>query len=198
MTRQLAWSLITDGGTDRVLEPVIRWAIGRLDPAVEVLEPDFRKRKGSIEEFLTNYETGSMLIFVHRDAEGQSLEHRLSEFDHVLEHRVVPIVPVRMTEAWLLIDAEAIALAAGAPSSVVTVPKLKALESLPNPKADLEKLLVDAAGPLTGRRLKKFNGTIVDRRVDVASRIRDFSPLEEISGFRHFQALLAERYPYPL
>lgn len=196
MTRQLAWSLIADGGTDRALEPIIRWAIGRLDPTVEVLDPEFRKRHGSIPEFLDRYETGAMLTFVHRDAESMSLHERLNEFDGLSVGGLVPVVPMRMTEAWLFIDAEAIASAAGAPSSDLTLPKLGTLESIPDPKAELERLLKEAAGPLKGRRLKKFASTIVDRRVDVASRIRDFSPLEQLDAFRQFQGTLAELYPY--
>ena len=90
-----------DGGTDRALIPIIEWAIHRLDPQVEILEPDFRKRLGSVKDFIGSYKTGAMMIFVDRDAEGEPIEDRLREFDGVTRC-VVPVVPVRMTEAWVL------------------------------------------------------------------------------------------------
>lgn len=108
MSRQITYSVVADGGTDRALLPIIEWSIHRLDPEVEILEPEFRKRSGSVHEFLQGYRTGSMITFVHRDAESDSLESRLLEFEDVPQ-TVVPVVPVRMTEAWLLIDSRAIA-----------------------------------------------------------------------------------------
>ena len=117
MNRQLAYAVVADGGTDRLLVPIIQWAVHRLDPGVEILEPDFRRRRGSITEFLGAYKTGAMLIFVHRDSEGLSLEERLREFGTVDRPDVVPVVPVRMSESWILIDGFAIAQAAGSTSA---------------------------------------------------------------------------------
>ena len=97
MTRQLAWSVVADGGTDLPLVPLIQWAVHRLDPAVEILEPEFRKRKGSVAEFLATYRTGAMLIFAHRDAENLRLDERRREFETLERQDVVPVVPVRMS-----------------------------------------------------------------------------------------------------
>ena len=66
MSRQLTWSIVADGGTDRMLVPIIEWAIHRLDPDVEILEPEFLKRSGSVQDFLRSYESDAMIIFVHR------------------------------------------------------------------------------------------------------------------------------------
>ena len=101
MNRQLAYAVVADGETDRLLVPIIQWAVHRLDPGVEILEPEFRKRRGSITDFLRAYRTGAMLIFVHRDSEGLALEERLQEFDTVDRPDVVPVVPVRMSESWI-------------------------------------------------------------------------------------------------
>ena len=92
MTRQLAWSVVADGGTDLLLVPLIQWAVHRLDPAVEILEPEFRKRKGSVAEFLATYRTGAMLIFAHRDAENLRLDERRREFETLERQDVVPVV----------------------------------------------------------------------------------------------------------
>ena len=69
MSRQLTFSVVADGGTDRLLVPIIEWAIHRLDPQVEILEPEFSKRHGRVQEFLKSYTPEAMLIFVHRDSE---------------------------------------------------------------------------------------------------------------------------------
>ena len=53
---------MADGGTDRLLVPIIQWAIHRLDPVVEILEPEFRKRHGSVVDFLGAYESRVMLF----------------------------------------------------------------------------------------------------------------------------------------
>ena len=124
MSRQLVYSVVEDGGTDRLLVPIIQWAIHRLDPSVELLEPEFRKRSGSVKEFLDSYNSGRMLIFVHRDAENRSLEERMTEFDSINRPEVVAVVPVRMSESWLLFEGSAIAGAAGSPASHVQVPKI--------------------------------------------------------------------------
>lgn len=196
MNRQLAYAVVADGGTDRLLVPIIQWAIHRLDQGVEILEPEFRKRKGSVAEFLAAYRTGALLIFVHRDAENTTLDARLQEFQPLLRQDVVPVVPVRMSESWLLFDGSAIAKAAGSPRSSVPVPALAQLETIPDPKQRLDDLLFQAAGAPAGRRGRTFRRSITDRRISVAEYITDYSPLESLPAFRRFQEALAERYPY--
>jgi hypothetical protein len=196
LTRQLTYEVVADGGTDRVLVPVIEWAIHRLDPQVELLEPVFRKRRGPVGPFLREHRSEAMLLFVHRDAESLSVEQRLAEFDSA-PAAVVPVIPVRMTEAWLLISARAIAEAADRPDTEVAVPAVGDLASLADPKRELEQLLLAAAGHPSGRRGKKFRASLVSRRVNVATLIEDYAPLESIAAFRSFQSALASKYPYP-
>lgn len=196
MNRQLAWSIVADGGTDLLLVPVIQWAVHRLDPGVEILEPEFRKRQGSVVEFLATYSTGAMLVLVHRDSENFTLDERRREFETVERQDFVPVVPVRMSEAWLLFDGPAIAKAAGSPTSQVPVPGVAQIENIPDPKGLLDELLFRAAGAPTGRHGRRFMRDIVRRRVSVAEYITDYSPLENVPAFRSFQEALAERYPY--
>ena len=179
-----------------MLVPVIQWAIHRLDPDVEILEPEFRKRHGSVEDFLGKFHPGAMLIFVHRDSENLTLESRLKEFDAVTRSNVVPVVPVQMSEAWILFDGSAVAKAAGSPSCRVSVPGIAEIESVSNPKDRLDELLYRAAGSPAGRRGRNFKRSIVNRRVSVAEYISDYSPLGNLPAFRRFQESLAECYPY--
>lgn len=195
MTRQLTYEVVADGGTDRALVPIIEWAIHRLDPHVELLEPVFRKRKGPVAPFLRDNPSEAMLLFVHRDAESMTVEQRRAEFDGA-PAAVVPVIPVRMTEAWLLISARAIAEAADRPNIELTVPAVRDVASLADPKLKLEQLLLAAAGNPGGRRGKKFRASLVSRRVNVATLIGDYTPLESVSAFQAFQLALASQYPY--
>ena len=196
MNRQLAYAVVADGGTDRLLVPIIQSAVHRLDPGVEILEPEFRRRRGSITDFLRAYRTGAMLVFVHRDSEGLALEERLQEFDTFDRPDVVPVVPVRMSESWILIDGFAIAQAAGSTSARVPVPGIVQIENIPDPKNRLDELLFQAAGSPAGRRGRNFKRSIAQRRVSVAEYISDYSPLENLPAFRSFQDSLARHYPY--
>lgn len=196
MSRQLTWSIVADGGTDRLLVPIIQWAIHRLDPDVEILEPEFRKRRGSVEDFLLAHASGAMLVFVHRDSENLALEDRLREFQSVTRPNVVPVVPVQMSEAWILFDGSAVAKAAGSPSSEVQVPAVAELEGVAGPKDRLDDLLFRAAGSPTGRRGRNFKRSIANRRVSVAEYISDYSPLMRLPAFLRFQESLAGSYPY--
>ena len=136
-----------------------------------------------------------MLLFVHRDAEGETLQTRLKEFKSILGPHVA-VVPVRMSEAWVLFDGTAIAEAAGSRSPVTSVPRVSDIEAIRDPKELLEQLIYEAAGSPTGRRGRYFKRSMAERRVRVASLISDFSPLERLEAFQSFQDALAGRYPY--
>lgn len=98
------------------------------------------------------------------------------------------VVPVRMTEAWLLIDEAAIRRAAGNPNGRVelTLPSLRTLENLPDPKQTLNELLRTAC-ELRGRRLAQFRRDEAARRVRVADLVDDFSPLLHLPAFQRLQ-----------
>lgn len=97
------------------------------------------------------------------------------------------VVPVRMQEAWLLFDEIAIRHASGNPhgQQPLKLPKLNGLESLPDPKASLHQLLLDASG-LHGRRRRKFSVQTGARRV--LEFVEDFSPLFALKAFEALDA----------
>lgn len=197
MSRQLTYCLVADGGTDRgLLEPIIDWSIRRLDPDVQIDGRSFAKRRGSLVTFFDKYDPDGMITFVHRDGEGVPLTERLEEFAVLNLSPMVPVVPVRMSEAWILFDKDAILEAVGQTIHPVAVPSVSRLEGISDPKACLDDLLRSAAGSPTGRRLKRFNRELVNLRIEVARRIRDVAPLDRLPAFRAFQNTLRERYIY--
>ena len=128
------------------------------------------------------------LLFVHRDAERASRAERVIEIgkaqDLCAEPRLpaVCVVPVRMTEAWLLFDEAAIRRAAGNPNGHVqlALPDLRDVESLSDPKAILHHQLV-VASELGKRRSKTFPVGIAAGRL--ADHILDFAPLRQLTAF---------------
>jgi len=193
-TMELRCTLLSDGSSDQALVPILRWLLRQYIPlAINFQWAELRhlpKPPKSLPDririTLDLYPCD--LLFVHRDAEGASYENRLSEIRQALRAATVTppavcVVPVRMREAWLLIDENAIRHAAGNPNGRqhLEMPPLAGLEELPDPKEILHSLLRQASG-LQGRRLKKF---LVHQHARlVAERIRDFCPLRELSAFR--------------
>lgn len=134
------------------------------------------------------------LLFVHRDAEGDPPHVRTEEMHQALAaaaQRVqvppsVCVVPVRMQEAWLLFDEQAIRWAAGNPHgrASLVLPPLTMLAQLPDAKRLLYDLLREASG-LTDRRRRQFRALTRARRV--AEAINDFSPLRMLCAFRRLE-----------
>jgi hypothetical protein len=133
------------------------------------------------------------LLFIHRDAENQDPEARLSEIEGAVQTAAatqtwVGVVPVRMTEAWLLIDESAIRTAADNPNGEVALalPALSELERLPDPKRRLRELL-EKACEKRGRRLEQFRRDLPWRVQRVAQLIQNFAKLGQLTAFRRLQ-----------
>jgi hypothetical protein len=101
----------------------------------------------------------------------------------------VCVVPVRMTEAWLLFDILALRKAASNPNGKVELhlPDIKSLENEPDPKHILHQILRQASG-LPPRRLRKFSADDCTHRV--SELINDFSPLRVLPAFAALEAEL--------
>lgn len=105
----------------------------------------------------------------------------------------VLVVPVQMTETWLLIDEAAIRMAAGNPHGRVPLdlPSLARLERLPDPKGYLHERL-RLASEKSGRRLDQFQRGVGERVQRVAALIEDFSPLRHLAAFAQFERTARE------
>ena len=120
---------MADGASDRALLPVLRWLLRQHCENLPI-QPGFsdlrrlrkppRRLAERIERSIELYPCD--LLFVHRDAETESIDKREEEIRAALEESargkmapVICVVPVRMQEAWLLIDETALRRAAGNP-----------------------------------------------------------------------------------
>ncbi|WP_070108235.1 hypothetical protein [Burkholderia plantarii] len=190
----IRYTLLADGTSDGVLLPIIRWVIETNFTDIE-LEGELAGRgipplgEGLLKRVRAAAELyGCDVLFVHRDAERdgyplrrQQLERDLEAFDRGW----IPIIPVRMSEAWLFGSEQAIRTAAGNPNgnSRLTVPAKGRWESRPDPKAELFKLL-DTAADLSKRRTINKGRC----RLRVAELTTDYSHLRGLPSFDAFEA----------
>ena len=195
------FTLVTDGRSDgEMLVPILEWLLRTHCESigVKVVHADtsqWRDRSKRLENkiafALEAYPCE--LLFIHRDAEGQPPDCRRLEIQKAIEPLSatmraahVCVVPIRMTEAWLLVDETAIRWASSNPNGQVhlNIPPLSKLEDQPDPKRLLHEILI-AASELSGRRRKSFDPKtkvhLVSRRLD------DFSPLRQLSAFRELE-----------
>ncbi|MEO6423578.1 MAG: hypothetical protein ABIR84_13140 [Candidatus Nitrotoga sp.] len=194
----LTYTLITDGSSDRVLIPVINWALDQIDGVrynSQHAEVTLRPSVGLFlraESAIKYYECD--ILFVHRDAESLLMKSRIEEIKNQLvklDKPYIPVVPIRMTEAWLLVDEQAIRSAASNPNGKVklNLPEVNNLEGLSDPKNVLFESL-KLASELPPGRLRKFRPETCRHRV--AELISDFSQLRNLSAFVQFENSLSE------
>jgi hypothetical protein len=101
----------------------------------------------------------------------------------------VSVIPVRMTEAWLLLEEAEIREVAGAPNSKIplNLPKPKQVESIADPKSLLRQTLALASG-LSWRRLQQFNDRFSQHRAQLLERINPDGPIRDVRSWCDFNA----------
>ncbi|MDE3721085.1 hypothetical protein PWG71_06770 [Nocardiopsis sp. N85] len=132
------------------------------------------------------------IVAVHRDADGVGRRLRLDEIrvavqEHMPASVCVPVIPIRMTEAWLLVDETAIRKVAANPNGRcrLNIPPLHKIESVPDPKAELKRVLADAS-ELSGRKLKQFNLRFSENRRQLLQRLDPSGPVSRLSSWKDF------------
>jgi len=189
--------LLTDGPADKALVPILTWLLHQCLPDIPIQSrwADLRRLprppRELADKILKSIELYPCdLLFIHRDAEKASLDTRLNEIKRALNEisanikipPAVSVVPVRMTETWLLFDVDAIRQAAGNPNGTVPLdmPALRDLEKQKKPKKYLHALL-QTATELGSHRKKRFDTNSAILRIP--EYIDDFSPLRKLSAF---------------
>lgn len=194
------YTLLADGSSDEVLCPIIDWLLvqhsadnWRAQFAFESLPAisDGLQRRAIAAANLFPCD----VLFAHRDAEGMSFAERR---DQILEieigTRVVPVVPVRMTEAWLFSSEIAIRRAAEHPNGTHQIPILRSADW--DRRADIKDCLhecLEIASGLTGRQLDRFRAHRRNRaRRRITELTDDFSGLRALDAFNEFERELQE------
>ncbi|MBN2128116.1 MAG: hypothetical protein JW741_01415 [Sedimentisphaerales bacterium] len=202
----LHYTLLSDGPSDRALMPILTWLLCEHLPARAVQPdwPDLRRLPDPPKKVSARIQAALELspcdlLFVHRDAEIASIDDRRTEIRNALtEARSgvtmplgIAVIPVRMTEAWLLIDARAIREAAGNPNGTIQLdlPSLRDIESIADPKSLLHNLILEAT-ELSARRKRRFDVHSAVQRIP--EYIEDFGVLRRLSAFSALEEELVE------
>jgi hypothetical protein len=201
--KEIRYTLITDGSSDRALMPILNWLLMELGVNIPIqaawadlarLPHPPKKLEDRIEKAIALYPCD--LLFIHRDAEKETRQKRVSEIHQAVnllkedvKLPVVCVIPVKMTEAWLLIDEKAIREAAGNPkgSQSLNLPKPSTIEKLSDLKENLKALLELARGH-SSRKSQKF----LIARARIAELIDDFQLLKQLSAFMDLESELKQ------
>ena len=123
----IQYTLLSDGSSDRALLPILSFVLREGGAGtVERQWADLRRLRAPPATLPDKIQTAvdlypCDLLFIHRDAERAGYDFRKREILDALEAAgidvtAVCVVPVRMTEACLLIDERPIRSAAGRPT----------------------------------------------------------------------------------
>jgi hypothetical protein len=196
--KELRYTLLSDGSSDSALIPVLTWLLQAhlVDCAIQHEWADLRGVRKSLKDTFSKRIKLAVelypceLLFIHRDAEKEPRQKRVDEIRKAKEEAgesvsvpTVCVVPVRMTEAWLLFDETALRRAAANPNGKhpLQLPDLTKLEDKPDPKELLYKLLGEASGLGSHRRKKLRVEELVHR---VAEFIDNFASLRAMPAFK--------------
>lgn len=199
--QEIKVALVSEGSSDRILCPILRWLFSHHVPnrIFNVRWADLaylnvrteslaEKIKATLEYF------PSRVVCVHRDADSTAPKERALEIQRAVDSaqlpttiHTIPVIPVRMTEAWLMFDEQAIRTASGNTKGrmPLALPKLADLESIRTPKETLYNALKTASGR-TGRFLKTFHPQKNMHRIP--DYIQDYSPLLALPAFKELSS----------
>lgn len=162
--------------------PILEWVLGQYLSASTAIESSWvdisRLPRGKISTPRDKLRSAvdiypCDILFIHRDEDGIGWAQRSDEIDRwfteaelVKAVSPIPVIPIRMSEAWLLVDEKAIRSAASNPNgqTPLNLPKIHEVEGIADPKKLLFHVLVTASG-LSGRKRKQFDRNYARRAI---------------------------------
>ena len=187
---------VCDGSSDAPLVDHIQRLLihlGQPDPDGEPWHHDSRVAD-KVQAALRASSRGFDLLFVHRDAESTDAEARYREIKRAVRDVTqdgppwIAVVPVRMTEAWLLLDEAAIRNVAGKPRgrTPLDLPAPNHVEQRADPKELLKSALL-AASENRGRRRRKFANEFPRLRKQLLQDLPIGGALERLGSWMRFR-----------
>ena len=175
--RDIQFALVREGQSDDGLAVLIRVLLSR--SVVPGVIGASRNYQGSTKQKLAQVLAEDIvpdLIFIHRDSDSRDSTGRHAEITSAAielgcESKVVAIVPVQETEAWLLTEESAIREVVGRPSgkAPLGLPAVQRIEDVANPKEVLESACRIACEK-RGARLKSAAGQFSRYRATLLER----------------------------
>lgn len=190
---------ICEGTSDVPLHAQLEALCGERGLDIDISTPEYERYPGRVGKTVAEkLQVGLELrdgaptdaVFIHRDADGAGTIARRSEIDDAVRSYgrglpYVPVIPVRMTEAWLLLDEMEIRRVAGNPKGKgrLPLPTHKKVESIADPKAVLAES-IRVASEATGRRLQRINRSFSEHRATLLRYLDRQGPVRELESWR--------------
>ncbi|WP_245633730.1 hypothetical protein [Amycolatopsis jejuensis] len=195
MPRVLQGLFIAEGTSDQPLANTVEVLFRESGIELRLTVPPYEQLPKVAKTIKDRTEAGQRLmecidvVVVHRDSDNVGHDVRREEIDSAMHSAGIgvwcPIVPVRMTEAWLLLDEKEIRRVAGNPKGRASLglPKRHEVERVADPKEVLRKALLDASAA-TGRRREREAKRFNSQRRQLLEGIDREGPLKELSSWQ--------------
>ena len=214
MSIQIVVGFTTEGSTDvRFLESVIQrtfeYVAYECTGQVEVLPIQYiEKQEGSFVELVKDCarqaeNRGLMVLCIHSDADDSTdantftnkIDPAFSEVTHMKSelfcNNLVAIVPIRMTEAWMLSDTELFKSEIGTSKSNLELCIDKSPETYKDPKQTIEDAIRIARQDLTKRR--RHDLVIADLYSPIGQKV-PLDRLDVLASFQKFKQAVKDAY----
>ncbi|WP_248965912.1 DUF4276 family protein [Sphaerisporangium perillae] len=192
---------VSEGTSDLPLADLVESLFIDRGVPVRLSKPDFAPLGGVAKDVKSRLEAGRRLLHdsvdllvVHRDSDNAGYETRRSEIERAVDSlgvlsSLVPVIPIRMTEAWLLLDEMAIREVAGNPRGRqdLKLPKNHEVERVADPKKLLQQCLLVAADS-SGRRHERTAKRFSHHRRQLLARLDRLGPVSELSSWKRLVA----------
>ena len=195
----ISYLFLSEGTSDQSIIPLINKIIlNNYNVTINTIIPNFnsvRPRPSGltlkIKAVQKLYESIDFLV-IHRDADSVGRDHRMNEIKSAIasvspSFDFVAMIPVRMTEAWLLVDQAAIIHAMERPTynKKIIFPPIKKIEKLAYPKNLLLQIVQEIAD-LPKRRKNELNFPRI--RKNIGEHISNYTILKILPAFALFEA----------
>lgn len=191
---------VAEGSSDEPLADIVESLFFDQGISVHLSKPDFGRLDRVPKDVKSRLRAGNLLtdevldfVVVHRDADNAGAPARRKEIiDAITQLGMavvpIPVIPIRMTEAWLLLDEASIRLVAGNPKgkTPLNLPKVHEVESAADPKSLLSECLLKAADA-TGRRHERAAKRFFQHRRQLLERLDRHGPVSRLSSWQQLQ-----------
>ncbi|MFI6999986.1 hypothetical protein [Nocardia sp. NPDC050175] len=188
---------VCEGTSDLPLAGIVETLFVQRGLDVRLSKPDYALLGGVAKDVASRVGAGLRLlgdpvdiIVVHRDADGAGADERRNEIADAVRSvadsiTAIPVIPVRMTEAWLLLEEDAIRRVAGNPRGRkdINLPPRRRVESVADPKQMLQQCLL-AAADCTGRRREQVAKRFYEHRRQLLQRIDCSGPIADLPSWQ--------------
>lgn len=175
---------VAEGSSDMPIADIVERLFFDRGLVVRLRRPDFSLLGRVPKDVTSRLKAGEQLsdgpldlVVVHRDADNAGWQARSDEITYAatsLSERpcVIPVIPVRMTEAWLLLNEDDIRFVAGNPRgrSALRLPATNEVERCADPKQLLASVLLEAAD-VSGRRRERLSKRFNQNRRQLLERL---------------------------